>query len=166
MFLPRNLKSHEDLHKRGERNVVCPKCGVKFFEKSSLHSHMMVHDKDRVKRFKCEFCDKAYFNSGALSLHKRKHLGKMVYCPLCSKEFYRQHELNKHHISAHSAALPNANLNKVIIQLNFNSLTLQRQHIKFELFRANILSSAKIVAKMLPHTDGNIINYYIQTITK
>lgn len=57
---------------------------------------MKIHDKNREKTFKCEFCDKAFFHRGACNVHRRIHLGQMVKCLICPKEFYRQVDLERH----------------------------------------------------------------------
>lgn len=64
---------------------------------------MEIHEENRQKKYKCEFCDKAFFNRGALNVHRRIHLGQMVPCRLCPKEFFRQVDLDRH-LLRHSAA--------------------------------------------------------------
>lgn len=69
----------------------------------SLRCHMLTHEKNREKPYKCEFCEKAYFNRGALNVHRRIHLGLMKKCTHCPKEFCRQIDLD-HHLRTHASS--------------------------------------------------------------
>lgn len=115
------LMRHEATHlEHRERNVICPKCGIKLYTKMALSEHIKVHDENRQKEHKCEFCDKAFFHKGALNVHRRIHLGLMVKCQMCPKEFYRQIDLERH-LPTHSAApLQNKEIKKVIFLLIVN----------------------------------------------
>ncbi|KAI8128067.1 Zinc finger protein 271 [Lucilia cuprina] len=99
-----SLKVHESTHSENrKRSETCPQCGLKFYTKMALRNHMDIHAQNREKKFKCEFCVKAFFNRGALNVHRRIHLGQMIPCKLCPKEFYRQIDLDKH-LAKHSTA--------------------------------------------------------------
>ncbi|XP_073829675.1 uncharacterized protein [Musca autumnalis] len=96
------LRRHEQIHKEHrEREATCSECGFKAYSKKELNAHKKIHDKNREKKFKCEFCDKAFFHRGACNVHRRIHLGQMVKCPICSKEYYRQVDLDRH-VQSHS----------------------------------------------------------------
>ncbi|XP_037822275.1 zinc finger protein 808-like [Lucilia sericata] len=103
-----SLQKHERTHVNRERKVPCPVCGVKFYDKNHLKSHMRIHNENRIKRYQCEFCDKAFFERGALNVHRRIHLGQMIPCTLCSKEFFRKVDLEIH-MNSHSAVTINSN---------------------------------------------------------
>lgn len=100
------LRQHEDTHKEHrDRKEICTVCGFKTFTSTGLNNHMMIHEKNREKKYKCEFCDKAFFNRGACNVHRRIHLGLMVKCAICSKEYCRQIDLDKHMVSHSHAPL-------------------------------------------------------------
>lgn len=95
-----NAIEHEKIHlKNRERNEICKECGMKFYDKNALRCHMRVHIKNREKSKRCDYCDKAFYDSGALNIHRRIHLGQMVKCNLCTKEFYREVDLDRHMLS-------------------------------------------------------------------
>lgn len=98
------MKRHEETHQDRDREVACPTCGIKYFNKRALYAHMLIHKENREKKHKCDFCDKAYYDRGALNIHRRIHLGQMIPCPICPKEFYRQVDLDKHKARTHGAA--------------------------------------------------------------
>ncbi|XP_046802333.1 zinc finger protein 2 homolog [Lucilia cuprina] len=107
------LIRHEAIHnKNRQRTETCPHCELKFYNKLGLNNHIKIHDVNREKRFKCEFCDKAFFNRGGLNVHRRVHLGQMVACKLCPKEFYRQIDLDRH-LLGHSAGPLQTKVSKV-----------------------------------------------------
>lgn len=110
-----NLQRHELRHQENrERNFICSVCGFKTFEKTILTLHMRTHDRNREKKHKCEHCEKAFFNSGALTIHRRIHLGQMIKCSLCPKEFFRQVDVDRH-MPSHSLAPLSTNNSSVCI---------------------------------------------------
>ncbi|XP_065363461.1 zinc finger protein 423-like [Calliphora vicina] len=105
-------QAHAKTHIRNrERKETCKVCGLKFFNKPSLYAHKRIHNENREKKHKCDFCNKAFYNKGALNIHRRIHLGQMTPCSLCTKEFFRQIDLDRHMVS-HSAAEINSNTKK------------------------------------------------------
>lgn len=60
---------------------------------------MVIHDENRERDYKCEFCPKAFYTPSGLKYHRRMHLGEVIKCPLCPKEYYRQIDLDRHMIS-------------------------------------------------------------------
>uniref|UniRef100_A0A1I8PR78 Protein krueppel n=1 Tax=Stomoxys calcitrans TaxID=35570 RepID=A0A1I8PR78_STOCA len=106
IYKPSHIKHHEAIHHADRaRDKVCNVCGFKTFTLHSLKNHMRTHDRNREKTFKCEFCDKAFFNRGACNVHRRLHLGLMIKCTLCPKEYSRQIDLDKHMVSHSHTAL-------------------------------------------------------------
>lgn len=103
---------HEKTHNENrERKETCTVCGLKFFDKRNLYGHMQTHKENREKRHKCEFCTKAFYDKGGLNVHRRIHLGQMIPCTLCSKEYFRQIDLDRH-MSSHSATTINSDTKK------------------------------------------------------
>ena len=53
------------------------------------------------KKFKCDQCEQAFYESGHLTTHKRKHTGERPYvCELCPKAFTVSSKL-KRHVNTH-----------------------------------------------------------------
>ncbi|TMW44381.1 hypothetical protein DOY81_010538, partial [Sarcophaga bullata] len=106
------VQMHEKTHiENRERKETCTVCGLKFFDKRNLYSHMQIHKENREKRHKCEFCSKAFYDKGGLNIHRRIHLGQMIPCTLCSKQYFRQIDLDRH-MSSHSATTINTDTKK------------------------------------------------------
>ncbi|XP_037822276.1 zinc finger protein 429-like [Lucilia sericata] len=106
------VQMHEKTHMENrERKETCKVCGLKFYDKRNLYSHKRIHKENREKRHKCEFCNKAFYDKGGLNIHRRIHLGQMIPCTLCSKQYYRQIDLDRH-MGSHSATTINTDTKK------------------------------------------------------
>lgn len=66
------------------------------FSVSEFNGHKKIHDPERTRRYQCEFCDKAYFTSGSLTVHRRIHTGETFPCTLCPKTFCTKLLLTEH----------------------------------------------------------------------
>ena len=107
-----------------KKKKTCEYCGNAFATNASLKSHILRHQ--GIKRFKCDQCEKAYYNSVSLTLHKRSahtkerpfkcsycpaaftgpsnlqdhiriHTGEKPYvCPACNKAFTKSCNMKKH----------------------------------------------------------------------
>lgn len=103
---------HEKTHlENRERKETCKVCGLKFYDKRNLYSHTRIHKENREKIHKCEFCNKAFYDKGGLNIHRRIHLGQMIPCTLCSKQYFRQVDLDRH-MGSHSATTINTDTKK------------------------------------------------------
>lgn len=90
-------KNHMATHARDglERKHACAICGLAFFKKSYLSSHLKIHDANR--RLQCRYCPKSYRSVTGRTNHERLHFA--VYreeCEQCGKHFvesrgYRNH---------------------------------------------------------------------------
>ena len=68
-----HLNEHTKQH-RGIRTPPCPNCEKTFTVSSGLKSHLLSCSPDgqpMPKKFKCDICDKAYYRSGELAMHRR-----------------------------------------------------------------------------------------------
>ena len=73
-----------------------------YYSKGNFNKHVtFVHEK--IKKYKCNSCDKSFFASGNLNNHKKSvHLKiKDMKCDLCGKSYSTKSELNRHFKSAH-----------------------------------------------------------------
>ena len=94
-----NLKSHMGLHNKSDRKHNCDECGETFAWKSSLNRHKdKVHSAGGQTEFSCDFCPKKYKVQSILKDHvKRDHFDERKHqCDMCSKSFYKVHDLNYH----------------------------------------------------------------------
>ncbi|XP_046802249.1 zinc finger protein 701-like [Lucilia cuprina] len=106
------VQMHEKTHMENrERKETCKVCGLKFYDKRNLYSHKRIHKENREKKHKCEFCNKAFYDKGGLNIHRRIHLGQMIPCTLCSKQYFRQIDLDRH-MGSHSATTINTDTKK------------------------------------------------------
>lgn len=61
---------YKDVH-RDDREEICQYCGKVFKNSRRLNSHILVHQSDTEKKFKCDQCMKQFNFSGDLTRHKR-----------------------------------------------------------------------------------------------
>lgn len=60
----------KDVH-RDDREEICQFCGKVFKNSRRLNSHILIHQSDSDKKFKCDKCEKQFNFSGDLTRHKR-----------------------------------------------------------------------------------------------
>ena len=68
-----HLNEHTKQH-RGFKSPPCPNCGKTFTANSSLKYHLLScgpGGQPLPKKFKCNVCNKAYYQSGELTRHRR-----------------------------------------------------------------------------------------------
>ncbi|XP_057656107.1 zinc finger protein 25-like [Diorhabda carinulata] len=74
---------------------VCNICDKVCPSKTSLTSHMRVHNREDT--FKCTVCDKSFRYKGLLNGHMKIHLNYRPYaCGLCPKTFIKRNDLTRH----------------------------------------------------------------------
>lgn len=90
-------RNHEIAHNSEPK--VCPMCGKKFPDQSSLgHHQFRLHTGNR--NIKCDMCDKTFNLQSQLTVHKRSH--KPTYkCNLCNERFCYKSALKAHNNLAH-----------------------------------------------------------------
>ncbi len=90
------LQAHSNVHEK-KNNYLCVDCGAWFSYYNSLKFHRRsVHTNERP--FKCDYCDKGFTKSYALTRHRRQHTGEKPYkCEVCGKGS-ADHSTHKRHM--------------------------------------------------------------------
>lgn len=102
---PNSLRDHMKLHTADrKRNYTCDRCGKMFYNKGTLTSHIMSHDK--IRPHVCRICNKSFLFPNMLRRHVEMHSGvKPFPCEMCGRCFRLQYQLNAHKI-IHTDAMP------------------------------------------------------------
>lgn len=61
---------YKDVH-REDREEICQFCGKVFKNSRRLNSHVLIHQTESEKKYKCDNCPKQFNFSGDLTRHKR-----------------------------------------------------------------------------------------------
>ena len=104
-----DLKYHKkNFHKNPE--FYCKICGKQFKIKGNFEMHQKVHDKNRLKLFKCQLCDHSTDFKQNLLNHLKYHKVKdqrqaaiknPEKCNICQKLLKTKHALSHHMFSVH-----------------------------------------------------------------
>ncbi|CAG9133627.1 unnamed protein product [Plutella xylostella] len=100
-----SLRDHHKLHtQERKRNYTCDRCGKTFFNKGTLTTHIMSHDK--IRPHVCKICNRSFLFPNMLRRHVEMHSGIKPYsCEQCGRCFRLQYQLNAHKI-IHTDSLP------------------------------------------------------------
>lgn len=80
-----------------EGPVSCEFCRKQFRNRFQLKKHMVVHQKERPRPYRCDLCGKCYPSPQVLEVHHRTHTGERPYrCQFCGRRFNQQSHLNDH----------------------------------------------------------------------
>ncbi|XP_053361965.1 zinc finger protein 98-like [Clarias gariepinus] len=130
-FQKYHLLRHIPIHTRQTAHI-CDKCDMSFNRTDYLKLHLLnVHQIEsnmpevKLKKHKCEMCDKSFANPASLETHKRIHTGVMPFsCSTCSRQFKQSSHLYSHMIT-HSSEKPHS---CNICQLKFSRKNYLRKH--------------------------------------
>ncbi|XP_052742795.1 gastrula zinc finger protein XlCGF26.1-like [Bicyclus anynana] len=102
---PNSLRDHMKIHTNDrKRNYTCDRCGKMFYNKGTLTSHIMAHDK--VRPHVCRICNRSFLFPNMLRRHVEMHSGvKPFSCEQCGRCFRLQYQLNAHKI-IHTDSMP------------------------------------------------------------
>ncbi|KAL4710356.1 hypothetical protein ACJJTC_003753 [Scirpophaga incertulas] len=102
---PNSLRDHKKLHTVDrKRNYTCDRCGKMFYNKGTLTSHIMSHDK--IRPHVCKICNKSFLFPNMLRRHVEMHSGvKPFSCEQCGRCFRLSYQLNAHKI-VHTDSMP------------------------------------------------------------
>lgn len=97
-----HLKEHMALHSTSADKLhSCRICGKSFRQRGALVAHVGYHDK--LKPFKCIFCNKGFTMVSELQRHMNRYFKDLTnkvrdlrYCHVCNKEFQTSYLLQKH----------------------------------------------------------------------
>ncbi|XP_053339753.1 zinc finger protein 792-like [Clarias gariepinus] len=90
--------THEALHGEiTDKIVYCQYCGKPFGNRGQLKRHLVVHQKDRPRPYRCDLCGKSYSYAQVLEVHRRTHTGERPYhCKFCGRRFNQKGHLKEH----------------------------------------------------------------------
>ncbi|XP_018352535.1 PREDICTED: zinc finger protein 62 homolog isoform X1 [Trachymyrmex septentrionalis] len=87
------------------RNYKCNECEKNFFNKHDLVKHLSIHLQE--KPYSCSICQKQFSRLTSLQRHKKVHKDEPHYiCSHCDDEFFTTEELEEHKNSAHKKEKP------------------------------------------------------------
>ncbi|XP_028155637.1 gastrula zinc finger protein XlCGF58.1-like [Diabrotica virgifera virgifera] len=88
-------KQKENSASKSVEGFSCDICNKTYPSKTSLSSHIRVHNSG--KSFQCNVCGKSFAYKGLLNGHMKIHLGyKPFACTLCPKTFIKRNDLTRH----------------------------------------------------------------------
>ncbi|KAL6950732.1 hypothetical protein ACO0QE_000013 [Hanseniaspora vineae] len=96
---PSQLKEHEQIAHKGQRNFVCPHCGNSYTKKLHLQRHQYTHG--LKKPFSCSQCEKDFITRQQLVRHEKTHT-KSFQCEHCAESFYKHSQLKSHVAKIHN----------------------------------------------------------------
>lgn len=85
-----------------EKIFICDLCGVSYSRKDRLKDHLLSHHIEKVKSYKCKFCDFSTHRETYLGVHVRLHTEEPKYsCTICEKTFITEVVLRAHIKNVH-----------------------------------------------------------------
>jgi len=93
-----NLNTHMRSHTEGKQQ--CSICGKYYTTARGLREHITVKH-EKISRFKCLLCGKAFVKESSLEIHKKTHL-KPIHCEICNQSYKSNNSLVKHKQKEHA----------------------------------------------------------------
>lgn len=99
-------KSKLECHKKSHNTELlykCDFCGKMLKTETTLRYHVKTkHDNSQKKEFKCDICEKEFWNNSEMKKHKRVHTNERPYlCQFCSLGFKTNGNLMNHEKAVH-----------------------------------------------------------------
>jgi len=92
-----NLNTHMRSHTEGKQQ--CFVCGKYYTTARGLREHITVKH-EKISKFKCLLCGKAFVKESSLEIHKKTHL-KPIHCEICNQSYKSNNSLVKHKQKEH-----------------------------------------------------------------
>lgn len=110
----------------GESNYVnCKICG-EILKAASLPGHLKYKHL-KLRKFKCDECDKTFSSSGDLKKHDFVHTNVRPYkCNLCSNGYFTNQDLRRHFQRVHNITYTAAEIRKICGKMTTVERRLQR----------------------------------------
>merc|ERR1712098_177582 len=106
----------------GNSSITCHLCGAETTSNGKLNRHIkFVHEKDN-HRFKCNVCNKAFFQPLKLKLHHRNVHEKIkpFVCDICGTKMSSFSNLSDHRLKRHGGKYPSIKF--------YRDLIVKKQH--------------------------------------
>lgn len=85
----------------------CEVCFETFTTKKRLLEHQRENPSCKIRKFKCDNCEKSFFNKFKLNVHMRIHTKESPYeCKICLKKFRHAPNLKRHDDIVHKGIKP------------------------------------------------------------
>ncbi|CAG0879387.1 unnamed protein product [Darwinula stevensoni] len=78
----------------------CKTCYKRFPTPERLQHHLIIHESDLPKPYKCGICHKRFLNLSALNVHSKMHFERFFQCPMCDTTLGHLTAL-KNHVKEH-----------------------------------------------------------------
>ena len=115
-------------HRLAHHPSICPYCGRRFSQKSSLESHIQLEcGRDGSEDTQCHICFKKMSTKKILSRHLKLHAGVgEFYCPVCNQRFTERSQLDSH-MRQHEKIKP---FRCLLCQMTFSERSTIVRHVK------------------------------------
>lgn len=87
----------------GEKNFICPYCGLKFGTRNHLKQHQSVHE---IKDLMCNICCKHFTSERYLKQHLKIHERAGYVCPMCPAKSFSLTTTLRGHIKTNHPDFP------------------------------------------------------------
>lgn len=92
----------------GKRYWFCWNCSGKFLNRHLLARHLLIHEPEENRPFKCDFCQKTFTQSNNYKEHLMSHRNEnQFYCDKCGSGFRHKSHFNIH-VRRHEEPIPNS----------------------------------------------------------